>query len=155
MARKKCKSKNKKAFTLIELLIVIAIIGILAALIIANLSAARARARDAQRKAQLQQIATALQLYFDVKNDYPASMSSSMNTLTTYFLCSDSGFSTSCTGTKYAEFTPPVGGSDQNYSYARTTTSAGAPDFKIYTKLETINKYFVCTSDGCKEQNNP
>jgi len=155
MLREELKIKKQKAFTLIELLIVIAIIGILATLIIANLSQARARARDSQRKAQLQQIATALQLYFDVKNDYPASMSSSMNTLTTYFLCSESGFSTSCTGTKYAEFTPPVGGSNQNYSYTHTTTPAGAPDFKIYTKLETIDKYFVCTSDGCKEQNSP
>jgi|SRR3989304_5156362 len=62
----------KKAFTLIELLVVLAIIGILAAMIIASLSGARARARDAQRKSDLRQIKTALEQYYQDNNQtYP------------------------------------------------------------------------------------
>ncbi|MFA5644399.1 MAG: FISUMP domain-containing protein [Patescibacteria group bacterium] len=69
------KIKNKKAFTLIELLVVIAIIGILATLAIVSLQNARARARDAKRIADIKQIQTALELYFNDNGAYPASTS--------------------------------------------------------------------------------
>ena len=60
----------KRAFTLIELLIVIAIIGSLSALFLPNYMAARERARDSQRKFDLRQIQKALELY---KQDQPNS----------------------------------------------------------------------------------
>lgn len=56
---------NSRAFTLIELLIVITIIGVLSVALIPRLTGGPAKARDAQRKASMQQIATALELYAD------------------------------------------------------------------------------------------
>lgn len=53
----------KDGFTLIELLIVIAIVGILSTLVIVNLINVRERARDAQRKSDLRQMQSALELY--------------------------------------------------------------------------------------------
>ncbi len=65
---KKTNNKfSKLGFTLIELLVVISLIGVLATLVLANLSAARERGRDSQRKADLRNIQTALQIYY---NDY-------------------------------------------------------------------------------------
>lgn len=64
-------------FTLIELLIVIVIIGILSTLVIANFVGVRARARDAQRKTDLSQIRTALQLYYSDEGAYPSWTASS------------------------------------------------------------------------------
>jgi type II secretion system protein G len=63
---------NKRGFTLIELLVVISILGVLAALIVNNLNDSRARARDARKKQNLQQLKTALQMYYNDYQTYPA-----------------------------------------------------------------------------------
>lgn len=52
----------KRAFTLIELLIVIAIIAILAGVVFANLNSARKRARDTEIKNNLSQFSKALEI---------------------------------------------------------------------------------------------
>ena len=54
--------KHTKAFTLIELLIVIVIIGILAVALIPRLTGAQAAARDAARQASVQQIANGVNM---------------------------------------------------------------------------------------------
>lgn len=74
------KNTKKKAFTLIELLVVIAIIGILATLAVVSLQSARARARDSKRVADVKQMQTALELYFNDNNSYPSDISSGIGT---------------------------------------------------------------------------
>jgi len=63
--------KNDEGFTLIELLVVIAIIGLLSTLSVLALNSARARARDAKRIADIKQIQTALEMYYNDANTYP------------------------------------------------------------------------------------
>jgi general secretion pathway protein G len=57
------KFKTIKGFTLIELLIVVAIISILSTLLMVNFIAVRQRGRDAERKSNLRQVQSALELY--------------------------------------------------------------------------------------------
>ncbi|TSC66430.1 MAG: general secretion pathway protein G [Candidatus Doudnabacteria bacterium Gr01-1014_77] len=64
------RNKNK-GFTLIELLVVIAIIGLLASVVLLALNSARAKSRDAKRLADVRQLATALELYYNDNNAYP------------------------------------------------------------------------------------
>lgn len=63
----------KKGFTLIELLVVIAIIALLSTLSVVALNSARVKSRDARRLADIKQIRTALEMYFDQNNKYPES----------------------------------------------------------------------------------
>jgi prepilin-type N-terminal cleavage/methylation domain-containing protein len=66
--------KKQKGFTLIELLVVIAIIGLLSTLAVVALNNARQKSRDAKRISDIKQIQTALELYYNDENGYPASL---------------------------------------------------------------------------------
>lgn len=54
---------HKRGFTLIELMVVVAIIALLASVILAGMSNARASARDKQRITSLLQVVNAIELY--------------------------------------------------------------------------------------------
>jgi len=72
-------SLQKKSFTLIEMLIVIVIIGILAAALVPRLQAVQWRARDTKRKADLRQIANALEIYLLDNGSYPLAHATDYN----------------------------------------------------------------------------
>lgn len=61
-----------EGFTLVELLIVIAIIGLVSVLAMTAVRNARIRARDAKRKGDIKQIHTALELYYNNRQTYPS-----------------------------------------------------------------------------------
>ncbi len=62
---------RSRGFTLIELLVVIAIIGILSSVVLASLNSARVKARDARRMSDLEQLQTALELYYSTNGHFP------------------------------------------------------------------------------------
>lgn len=64
--------KSTKGFTIIELLIVVAIIGILASIVIASTNSARNKGKDAGVKNVLKQIATQAELYYDNNQTFTA-----------------------------------------------------------------------------------
>ena len=66
--------KNQKGFTLIELMIVIAIIGILAAIAIPQFSAYRERGYIASMKADCNSVRTAEEAYYVDNNAYKATI---------------------------------------------------------------------------------
>lgn len=71
------KLREPQGFTLVELIIVIMIIGILAATLLPKVMGAPARARDAARQSDFNAISVALESYFASHNEYPSSASGS------------------------------------------------------------------------------
>lgn len=68
--------KTNRGFTLIELVVVMAIVSVLTGLATFNFQQARQRARDVQRKNDLKQLANALEVYKNDQNPqtYPAAL---------------------------------------------------------------------------------
>lgn len=65
--------KNRLGFTLIELLVVIAIISILATIVMYSVGSVRAKARDARRLSDINEITKALGYYYNDHTSFPSS----------------------------------------------------------------------------------
>ena len=64
-------AEKRKGFTLIEMLIVVAIVGILASVVLIGLGPTQRSGRDARRLADLKQVQTGLELYYQKNGSYP------------------------------------------------------------------------------------
>lgn len=125
--RVKSKEQTARGFTLIELLIVIAIIGILTTLLTVNFVGVRQRARDAQRKSDLRQLQSALELYRSDQGTYPVVAASP------YRLNS-----TACTASQ--AFVAPSPGT--------TTYMAKIPCDILGTSAYNAGNYYYYSADG-------
>jgi general secretion pathway protein G len=67
-----------KGFSLVELLVVISIIAIISAFTLPNFMGARDKAKDSARIADMASIKSALRLYYNDYQSYPASIGTSM-----------------------------------------------------------------------------
>lgn len=63
--------KKKLGFTIIELIVVIAIIAILASIVVANVNGVREKAKIAKAKAELKHLQTAVEMYYVDHGAYP------------------------------------------------------------------------------------
>ena len=77
------KSEAERGFTLIEMMIVVAIIAILVAILVPNFIRARAQAQTAACEANLKEIATILELYQTDHQQYPSGANTAVTTADT------------------------------------------------------------------------
>lgn len=82
--------REERGFTLLELLVVVAIIAILATLILANLNRARQQANDAKVQSEVKAISDAIELY---KTSNPSGLTPTTNGIFTVVSASTPGIS--------------------------------------------------------------
>lgn len=70
--KRNIKIISSRGFTLIEILVVVAIIAVLASIVIVGLSGFRSRGRDARRVSDLRTVQNVLELYYAKNRTYPA-----------------------------------------------------------------------------------
>jgi prepilin-type N-terminal cleavage/methylation domain-containing protein len=63
--------RRHAGFTIVELIVVVAIIAVLAAVVIFNIFAARSRARDVARRVSIGELEKALEVYYSEHQAYP------------------------------------------------------------------------------------
>jgi len=129
--------KMEQGFTLVEIMIVVAIIALLAAIAIPNLLRARMSANDALAKATLRAISTAAESYGTSNNGlYPGDMNS-LTTANPPYLNTNYVAISPVAGYTYA----PVSMSSTGYQITATPTKTGSTG----TTQETIQTGGVLT----------
>lgn len=113
----KLNLRNRKGFTLIELLIVVAIIGIIAAIAIPNLLNAIQRGRQKRTMSDMRTIGTAVETYAVDYNRYPKQATCGNVSGINAFISPD-----------YIKSAPVKDGWSNNYKYL---TDSGAQDYSV------------------------
>jgi len=123
-----------EGFTLIELMIVIAILGILAALISGQFITSLKKGRDARRKSDLDQTQKALEMYYEDNKAYPDAVTfgSALSTADKTYMqkvsndpISGNSYQYESDGTYYRLFSCIENGNDQSSGVSQTGYSGG------------------------------
>jgi len=150
------KNKNRfKGFTLVELLVVMAILGILVSLVAGNFRSAQVRGRDVTRKSDLKQIAHSLELFYADYGKYPLDSSGLISAcpynplLSTGVACSWGEDSFTDGKTVYFKVVPSDPSSDYSYFY-RIVPGSSNQKFQLFAYLENSkDPEIITTSHLC------
>ncbi len=129
----------RKGFTIIELMVVVAIIALLSGIIITSLTGSKAKSRDARRVSDVNQIQLALEQYFDRCGQYPNTITPANSNLTTVTNGCPSIGGVTISLASYISVIPKDPSStvnSGNYDYAINPTYT---DYILHAKLEGSN----------------
>jgi len=128
---------NKKAFTLLEMLVVIGIIAVLVSLATTSYSTAQKKARDAKRKSDLKAVQNCLEQYYSYNSNFKytgAGLGATASVLSGTISC---GGTTSITAP-----TDPINTTGSQYILT-VSPSTSSQSYKITATLEQTGTFVV------------
>lgn len=146
--------KYNFGFTLVELLVVITILGVLSTIGLVAFSSAQIRSRDTQRKSNLKQVASALELYFSDYGAYPLSNTGRIVSCPAPAgVCTWGSSEFSDSKTLYFKTLPKDPASNYKYYYRTVTVGSVANQgFQLYAELENTQDP-SCLGGNCGTHN--
>ncbi len=127
--------KTKSGFTLIEILIVVAIIAILASVVLVGLGPVQQSGRDARRLSDIRQVQNALELFYNKCGYYPGTISGGACSTNAPASWANLGATLSGGGLGVSSI-PSDPSSNRTYGYAY---NAGNTAYVLGTALENAN----------------
>lgn len=128
--------RKRNGFTLLELIIVMAILSILAVIVTGTFSSSMRRGRDSRRKDDLRSITGALETYYNDKGVYPTGNANGEMVgcgAADAGTCPWGGQFTDSEGTLYMVLIPDDPIDTQRYFYV-----SGGTDYKLYARMENV-----------------
>ncbi len=139
---------GRQGFTLIELMIVMVILAILAAVGTSSFISSQKKSRDSTRKSSLKNIATALELYYNDKGKYPgddgAGKIKGCGDDIAPTVCQPGTAFSDANGTIYMERLPVDPTSKRRYYYRAPSVN----QFQIYANLENDQDSSIISTDS-------
>jgi prepilin-type N-terminal cleavage/methylation domain-containing protein len=150
----------RRAFTLVELLVVVAIIGLLSSVAVVALSQTSINARNQQRRSNLMQVAKALELYYSANDSYPTTSGVWLGNCSDYASRADTGatgwipnLAPTYIGTLPHDPNSGKANAGSPLAYCRTS---GAGNCYLYNSNGTDYKALAhCTPEGTLSSSDP
>jgi type II secretion system protein G len=152
---------KRQGFTLVELLVVMAILGVLTTLTAGGFRSAQIRGRDAERKSDLRQISEALELFVSDYGHYPSDVNGQM-VACPFDAALDSGTpctwgSSEMTDSKTVYFkTLPADPVDEGTYFYRVVPGSNNQKFQLFARLENdkdpdliSSLPYLCGKENC------
>lgn len=145
--------KNKKnifdGFTLVELLVVIAILGVLVTIGLTSFTSAQMRGRDTQRKSDLKEVSSSLEIYYNDYGKYPSASGGQILGCPIPVACTWGTGQFTDGKTIYFKVLPKDPSKGYNYYYRTVTVNSVANQgFQLYAKLEN-SQDISCIGSNC------
>lgn len=153
---------SRRGFTIAELIIVIAVMGILLTLGVVNLRGQQSSARDSERNLDVESIAQHLETYYTSGNDtnaasgtYPSTdMTSSLDNLLVYLRDLDLKSATAPTlTTENSEGSSLIAATNNMQTPTTVTPTLTTPDMYVYQPLKNDGNLCTLTTESCVKFN--
>jgi type II secretion system protein G len=141
----------ERGFTIIELIVVIAIISLLASIVLTNVNGYMAKARDAKRMSDIDQISKALYMYYAQNSNMPANPTPGTEGCSNYnYAAYQTVMQLLISGGFLSQIpTPPSGGWSQGYCYYNYG-QGGAAGALVVTYLEAAPNSSTGLGSSCR-----
>ncbi len=147
---------QRRGFTMVELTIAVAIIALLSSVVLVSMSSTRARGRDSRREADIREISSAMNIYYQANGQYPQNLSSTTPRVMQFPIRVRNILTGALPNTvKYLDRVPNDPQTNMGYMWVNNGNPDAPQEFCIYARYENQygRTYIVASKAGMGRRN--